>query len=47
VARDPEVVEDLGGVFPGLRSRLEVVPVFTHDVAARETPDGNHHGSVT
>jgi len=40
----PSSSSTLPGVLVALAGALfELLPVFTHDVAARETPDGNHH----
>jgi hypothetical protein len=41
---DPEFVEHFARVLVALAGALlELLPVFTDDVAARETPDGDHH----
>ncbi|QSG01903.1 hypothetical protein AArcS_0676 [Natranaeroarchaeum sulfidigenes] len=43
---DAEFVENFGGILIALTSPLfELLPVFTYDVAARETPDWYHHTS--
>jgi len=39
----PSSSSTLPGSSSPSRALFELLPVFTHDVAARETPDGNHH----